>query len=209
MKLERLFILSLGALGIVLGGFAPGEAASSSGIEGDSSSRDEGNSSSHAGEGGDALVIYFSATGNTEEVAGYIAERLSTPIHELRPVEPYTAEDLDYGDLNSRVYQERNDPDHLTELQETEFPEFREADYIFLGAPVWWGELSWVVEGFLLSNDFEGKTIVPFATASSSDFDRGALHALAPEANWLEGRRFRASEIGEENVFAWVDSLGL
>ena len=156
-----------------------------------------------------AMVVYFSATGHTEEVANIISDYIDSPIYELEPLIPYTSEDLNYSDSNSRVSQERNNPEHLTELVNVNFEEFEDSDYIFLGAPVWWGELSWVINDFVLSNDFTGKTIIPFATASSSNFDVDDLRHLSSEATWIEGRRFRQSEISEENVYNWIDSLNI
>lgn len=156
-----------------------------------------------------AMVVYFSATGHTEEVAKIISDYIDSPIYKLEPLIPYTSEDLNYSDSNSRVSQERNNPEHLTELVNVNFEEFEDSDYIFLGAPVWWGELSWVINDFVLSNDFTGKTIIPFATASSSNFDVDDLRHLSSEATWIEGRRFRQSEISEENVYNWIDSLNI
>lgn len=156
-----------------------------------------------------AMVVYFSATGHTEEVAKIISDYIDSPIYELEPLIPYTSEDLNYSDSNSRVSQERNNPEHLTELVNVNFEEFEDSDYIFLGAPIWWGELSWVINDFVLSNDFTGKTIIPFATASSSNFDVDDLRHLSSEATWIEGRRFRQSEISEENVYNWIDSLNI
>ena len=156
-----------------------------------------------------AMVVYFSATGHTEEVANMIASYINAPIHELVPVDPYTSEDLRYSDPNSRVSQERNDPDHITELVDVDFEEFDDSHCIFLGAPVWWGELSYVIKDFVLSNDFTDKAIIPFATAASSNFSVSDLTYLSEEATWMEGRRFRQNEISEENVTNWIDSLNI
>lgn len=156
-----------------------------------------------------ALVVYFSATGYTKEVAEIISNYIASPLHELLPIDPYTNEDLDYLDSDSRVSQERNDPNHLTELTNVDFSEFSESDYLFIGAPVWWGELSWVINDFVISNDFTNKTIIPFATASSSNFSIDELEDLAPEANVLQGRRFRHSEIEENVIHSWIDSLDI
>ena len=87
--------------------------------------------------------------------------------------------------------------------------EFDDSHYIFLGAPVWWGELSYIIKDFVLSNDFTDKTIIPFATASSSNFSVSDLTYLSEEATWMEGRRFRQNEISEENVTNWIDSLNI
>ncbi len=156
-----------------------------------------------------AMVVYFSATGNTRRVANMISSYIDSPIYELEPVDPYTQEDLNYNDSNSRVSKERNDPNHLTELVNANFDEFDESKYIFIGAPIWWGQLSWVINDFVLSNNFLDKTIIPFATASSSSFNIGGLKHLSEEATWLEGRRFRISEINEETINSWIDSLNI
>lgn len=200
MKLKNLFVLSLAALGIMLTGC---------GNTDNDSSNNNSSDSSGTGESVTAMVVYFSATGNTEEVAQIISNYIDSPIYELEPVDPYTSEDLNYSDSNSRVSQERNDPNHLTELVNVNFDEFDESEYIFLGAPVWWGELSWVINDFVLSNDFTGKTIIPFATASSSNFSVDDLRHLSEEATWMEGRRFRQNEISEDNVHSWIDSLNI
>lgn len=130
MKLKNLFVLSLAAFGIILTGC---------GNSNDNNSSSDGSDSSGTGESATAMVVYFSATGNTEEVAQMISNYIDSPIYELEPVDPYTSEDLNYSDSNSRVSQERNDPNHLTELVNVNFDEFDESEYIFLGAPVWWG----------------------------------------------------------------------
>lgn len=199
MKLKNLFVLSLAVLGIMLTGCDNTENNSSN----------DGSDSSGTSESATAMVVYFSATGNTKEVAQIISNYIDSPIYEVEPVVPYTSEDLNYSDSNSRVSRERNDPNHLTELVDVNFDEFDESEYIFLGAPVWWGELSWVINDFVLSNDFTNKTIIPFATASSSNFSVDDLRDLTSEATWMEGRRFRQSEISEDNVHNWIDSLNI
>lgn len=183
---------------------SPGSQADSTQSEGDSPVVPAGEAK--------AMVVYFSATGTTERAANYIADYISAPIHELEPVDPYTDEDLDYGNPNSRTSLERANrysSENVVELVETDFAEFDESNYIFIGAPVWHGNLSWVINDFVLSNDFSGKTIIPFATASSSGIDASRLEFLSPEATWLEGIRFRNSEVNQERIESWVDSLGI
>lgn len=86
-----------------------------------------------------AIVVYYSATGNTEKVAQTISDHFDIPIYELEPVDPYSEEDLNYSDEQSRVsieYEEHINGDLEVELTTTDFDEFSDADYIFLGAPV-------------------------------------------------------------------------
>lgn len=164
--------------------------------------------SSSTESGSNALVIYFSATNHTEAVATTIAEYISSPIHELEPVDPYTSEDLSYSNRESRVVQEYLDENRHVELVTTSYEEFADAQYIFLGAPVWWQQLSWVINDFVSDNDFTGKTVIPFGTSASSGFSTDDLVALAEgKGTWLDGQRF-SSRASTETIHNLVDSLG-
>ena len=166
--------------------------------------------SSHSNEI-NAIVVYYSATGNTEKVAQTISDHFDIPIYELEPVDPYSEEDLNYNDEQSRVsieHEEHINGDLEVELTTTDFDEFSDADYIFLGAPVWWQELSWVVEDFVKENDFSDKTIIPFATSASSDFNLDNLTLLAANADWGEVRRF-SSNVDEDEIIEWLNELNL
>ena len=168
--------------------------------------------SSNDGLNSNVIVVYYSATNHTEAVAQTIAKHINSAIYELEPVNPYTSDDLNYGNSSSRVVQEHNQivngEDVQVDLVTTDFDGFDEADYIFLGAPVWWQELSWVIEDFVSENDFTGKTIIPFGTSSASQFTLGNIEPLAEEATWMEPQRFRSS-VSSSDVTAWVDSLNL
>ena len=163
-------------------------------------------------EWGNVLVVYFSATGNTENVANYIASATDGDIFELVPADPYTSEDLRWTDENSRVVQEHENE----ELQNSvalvsATPENRDSyDTVFIGYPIWWGIAAWPVNGFITANDFTGKTVVPFCTSSSSGLgESGRLLAdMAGEGNWLEGHRFRSSA-SESDVTDWLGDLGI
>ena len=158
-----------------------------------------------------AIVVYYSATGNTKKVAQTISDYFNIPIYELEPVDAYSEEDLNYSDEQSRVsieHEEHINGNLEVELTNTDFNEFSDADYIFLGAPVWWQELSWVVEDFVKVNDFSDKTIIPFATSASSDFNLDNLTPLADNANWGEARRF-SSNANEDEIIAWLNELKL
>ena len=160
---------------------------------------------------GKTLVVYCSATGNTEAVANYIADATGGDLFELEPVEPYTDEDLNYNDENSRVSQEYADESlRNVELVSTTVEGFDEYENIFVGYPIWWQVAAWPVNQFIENNDFTGKTVIPFCTSASSGIgDSGQLlEEMAGTGNWLEGERFRSSA-SEEDVQAWVDSLGL
>lgn len=162
-----------------------------------------------------AMVVYFSATNHTEKVANTIATHIHSAIHELEPVNPYSSSDLNYGNQNSRVVQEytltqRGERVNV-ELNETNFEGFSDAEYIFLGAPVWWQQLSWVIENFVSNNDFSNKTIIPFGTSASSGFNLNNLTSLTQDddnVTWLAPQRF-SSSVSETTVTNWVNSLNL
>ncbi|HJA35035.1 MAG TPA: flavodoxin [Firmicutes bacterium] len=162
-------------------------------------------------EGGKTLVVYYSATGNTEAVAQTIADTAGADLFELEPSDPYTDEDLDWTDDNSRVTQEYEDTSlRDVELTADTVENWEEYDTVFIGYPIWWGIAAWPVNDFIQANDFTGKTVIPFATSSSSGMgESGELLAeLAGTGDWQEGQRFR-SGADEADVAEWVNSLGL
>ena len=164
-----------------------------------------------AADSGNVLVVYYSATGNTETVANYIAEATGGDIFEITPAEPYTDDDLNWTDENSRVTREHEDESlRDVELTTTQVENWDSYDTVFLGYPIWWGIAAWPVDGFVEANDFTGKTVIPFCTSSSSGLgESGELLAeLAASGDWQEGQRFRSS-VSQEDVNEWVDSLGL
>ena len=159
----------------------------------------------------DILIVYFSATGNTEEVVGYIADATGGTIFELVPVQPYTSADLRWTDENSRVVQEYENPElRDVELTSTTVENWAEYDTVFIGYPIWWGIAAWPVNGFVQDNDFTGKTVIPFCTSSSSGLGQSGqlLAAMAGEGNWQEGHRFR-SGASQSDVTSWLRDLGV
>lgn len=165
----------------------------------------EGNTS------GGVLVVYYSATGSTAAVAGYIADALDGDTFEIIPTEPYTSEDLNWTDSDSRVSREHDDPALRTmELTEVTVDGWENYDTVFIGYPIWWGIAAWPVDNFVGANDFTGKTVIPFCTSSSSGLgESGELLAeLAGTGGWLEGQRFR-SNVAEADVAEWVDGLNI
>ena len=161
--------------------------------------------------GGSVLVAYFSATGNTEAAADYIADALGADTFEITPAEPYTSDDLNWSDEDSRVSREHEDPSLQTvELAETTPENWENYDTVFIGYPIWWGVAAWPVSSFVAANDFTGKTVIPFCTSSSSGLGESGdlLEELAGTGAWLEGQRFRSS-VSEADVADWVNGLGL
>lgn len=160
---------------------------------------------------GKTLVVYFSATGNTKSAANYIAQATGGDLFELEPAEPYTDEDLNYNNDDSRVSREHEDEAlRDVELVADTLENWDEYDTVFIGYPIWWGIAAWPVNGFVEANDFTGKTVIPFATSASSDLGQSGelLAELAGTGDWQEGQRF-SSSVSEEDIQAWVDDLGL
>lgn len=158
---------------------------------------------------GKTLVVYYSATGNTETVAGYLADALGADLFEITPVQPYTADDLNWSDDTSRVSREHEDASLRTvELEQDTVEHWEEYDTVFIGYPIWWGIAAWPVDGFVTANDFTDKTVIPFCTSSSSDLgESGELLAeMAGTGDWQEGMRFR-SGASAEDVQGWLESL--
>lgn len=161
------------------------------------------------GEEGKTLVVYFSATGNTERVAEMIAEATGGDLFKLEPVDPYTDEDLDYNDDNSRTSREYADESlRNVELVAATVEDFSAYKNIFVGYPIWWAEPAWPVNSFVELNDFTGKTVIPFCTSGGSGLGRSGemLAEMAGSGEWLEGMRF-GSSVSEEDVVAWIESL--
>lgn len=164
-----------------------------------------------ASASGNVLVVYYSATGNTEEAANMIADATGGDLFELEPVEPYTDDDLIYSDENSRVSQEYADESlRDVELVSTTVENWESYDTVFVGYPIWWGIAAWPVDSFVENNDFTGKTVIPFATSASSGLgESGQLLAdMAGTGDWQEGMRF-SSSVDEADVQEWIDGLGL
>ena len=162
-------------------------------------------------ETGKTLVVYYSASGNTERVAKDIAEAAGADLFEIVPTEPYTDDDLDWTDDNSRVTREHEDESlRDVPLTTTEVPDWDSYDTVFIGYPIWWGIAAWPVDTFVKNNDFTGKTVIPFATSSSSGMGQsGSLLAdMAGTGEWQEGQRF-SSGVSSDDVQSWVNGLGL
>lgn len=167
-------------------------------------------SSSTAGNG-KVLVAYFSASGNTKNIAEMIAKDTGADTFEITPADPYTDDDLDYSNENSRVSKEHEDESlQNVELTTTDVPNFDSYTTVFLGYPIWWQDASWVVNNFVKNNDFSGKTVIPFCTSSVSGIGQSGKHLeeMAGTGNWQEGQRF-SSGASEEDVQKWIDSLNI
>lgn len=153
-----------------------------------------------------AAVVYFSATGTTEEVAQVIAKSTNADIFEIIPEEAYTSEDLDYNDDNCRANKEMNDETARPAIS-TDLSEVSEYDVIYLGHPIWWGTAPRIIQTFLENFDVSQAAVYTFCTSGGSGIEQSVkdLQDLYPDVNVISGQRFSKAE--ETDVKEWIDSL--
>ncbi len=153
------------------------------------------------------LVAYFSCTGTTEGVAKKLASVTGADLYEIVPAEPYTAEDLDYGDRSNRATYEQDHPDIRPKIG-GEPLSLKGYGTVYLGYPIWWGMEPRILCTFVESYDFTGITVIPFCTSGSSGIGTsgGDLAKLAGTGKWLDGARHSGS-ISESALRDWVDGL--
>lgn len=156
-----------------------------------------------------ALVAYFSASGNTAKAAKALAKAAGADLYEIKPAVPYTGADLNWMDKGSRSSVEMNDKNSRPALADTDAP-VAEHDVIFLGFPIWWYTAPTIINTFLERYDFSGKTIVLFATSGGSGLGStaAALQSSAPGARILGGRLLNG-RLNEGDLKAWVSGLNL
>lgn len=156
-----------------------------------------------------ALVAYFSVSGNTAKAAKALAKAAGADLYEIKPAVPYTGADLNWMDKRSRSSVEMNDKNSRPALADTDAP-VAEHDVIFLGFPIWWYTAPTIINTFLERYDFSGKTIVLFATSGGSGLGStaAALQSSAPGARILDGRLLNG-RLNEGDLKAWVSGLKL
>ncbi len=150
-----------------------------------------------------ALVAYFSASGVTKKLAERLAAAVGGDLFEIAPVTPYTSADLDWRNENSRSSVEMKDRACRPAMKAK--PDTAPYDVIFVGFPVWWYREPSIIDTFMESADFTGKTVVPFATSGTSGVgDSGKnMQELAPGAKVHEGKRFD-SRAKEDELKQWA-----
>lgn len=154
-----------------------------------------------------ALVAYFSASGTTAKAAKMLAKAAGADLYEIKPAVPYTSADLNWMDKRSRSSVEMNDKQFRPALADTDAP-VSEHDMIFLGFPIWWYTAPTIINTFLESYDFTGKTIVLFATSGGSGLGNtaAALQGSAPGARIVSGRLLNG-RVSENELKSWVSGL--
>jgi flavodoxin len=186
------------------------ESADGSSVDGSDHSQDDNTDSSASQDAeteGKVLVVYFSATGTTKGVAEKIAKLTGADLYEIVPAEPYSDADLNWNDSKSRTTKEQNDKTVRPEIagEKVDLSAYRT---VYIGFPIWWGEEPRIMDTFAESYEFDGITLVPFCTSSSSGIGRSGknMEALSGSGTWLEGRRF-AGSVSEADLQAWIDGL--
>ena len=152
----------------------------------------------------DVLVIYFSATGTTKGVAEKIAALTDADIFEIVPAEPYTSADLNWNDRNSRTSVETDDPSCRPEI-DGEPVDLEGYSSIFIGYPIWWGDIPRIMSTFVESYDFGEITMIPFCTSASSGVGQSDKHLeeQAGSGKWLKGTRLQGN-ISEKALMSWI-----
>ena len=157
--------------------------------------------------GKDTLVVYFSATGTTKGVAEKIAAITGADLYEIKAAQEYTSADLDWNDSDSRTTHEQNDKSVRPEIGSDPIS-LEGYSTIYIGFPIWWGEEPRIMDTFVESYDFDGKTMIPFCTSGGSGIGMSGknLESNAGSGKWLDGDRLNGSA-SEEELQAWIDGL--
>ena len=211
LLLAALMILSLTACGSKASNDTPTQAPSNDTSTPAQTLDDAAGDSDSTTSGGKVLVVYYSASGNTKRVAEDIAEAAGGNLFEITPTESYTSDDLNWTNSDSRVSREHDDESlRDVPLTTTEVENWDDYDTVFIGYPIWWGIAAWPDDNFVKNNDFTGKTVIPFATSSSSGMGQSGilLSEMAGTGDWQDGQRF-SSGASSSTVRQWVTGLGL
>lgn len=155
----------------------------------------------------DVLVVYFSATGNTADIAERIAEYLDADIYEIVPVVPYTDEDLERENPNGRCYKENQNKSIRPAIAGDRI-DLSKYSSIILGFPIWYKLEPNIILTFLESYDVSDMTVIPFCTSWGTGIATAEnyLFLVEPDANWMHGRQLD-TDISDEDLFSWLDSL--
>ena len=164
------------------------------------------NSENRSMDGSKVLVAYFSATGTTERVAGKIAEATGGQLCEIVPEKEYTSADLNWHDDRSRSSVEMSDPKSRPAIGEVSV-DVAVYDIIFIGYPIWWDQAPRIVNTFIESHNWEGKTIIPFATSGGSGISNSVevLKKTYPELNIQDGKLLNG--VSTSSIRSWLDSI--
>ena len=154
---------------------------------------------------GKTLVAYFSAGGTTARAAKALAQAAGADLYEIKPAQPYTSADLDWMDKKSRSSVEMNDGNARPTIAD-KVENMADYDTVFVGYPIWWYTVPRIVNTFLESYDFTGKTVIPFATSGGSGVEKSAgdLKAKYPNLNWKKGKLL-GGRVTADTLRGWID----
>lgn len=164
-------------------------------------------------------VLYFSATGTTKTAAKRIGKKTKGKVIEIKAADPYTDDDLDYGDSSSRVTKEhesasspakssvRPEISNLKSIKKS----VKNADVVYIGYPIWWGEAPHIIYTLVENVNLKGKTVIPFCTSISSGIGNSGTNLkanakISAKTNWLEGRNFYDAP-SQKTVNKWISQL--
>lgn len=165
------------------------------------------------------VILYFSATGTTEGAAKKIQKTTKGKLIEIKASEPYTDDDLDYSDENSRVTIEHESAkthrdsfvrpgiENIKQIKK----EVKKADVVYIGYPIWWGEAPHIVYSAVENIDLSKKTVVPFCTSASSGLGKSSSYlkknaTISSKTKWLKGKNFYGVP-SQKTVNKWIKSL--
>lgn len=217
---RRSFLKGAGAFGLAAASAAvlaacSGGAGSTSSNAGNAANANatanaaSGTSNATGAASGKVLVAYYSAQGHTQVAAEAIASALGADTFVITPANPYSDDDLNFNNEDSRVVQEyQNEDQRDTELVQNAPDNFADYDTVFVGYPIWWGDSAWAMRHFASENDFTGKTVYPFCTSLSSGLGSSGtnLADLAGTGDWQDGRRF-SQNVDTDEVTEWAQGL--
>ncbi|MDO4547923.1 MAG: flavodoxin [Clostridia bacterium] len=155
------------------------------------------------------LVAYFSCSGVTRAAANMLAQAANADLYEIKPEKPYTQVDLDWTDKKSRSTIEMKDMSFRPAIA-GKLDNMSDYDVVFVGFPIWWYVAPTIINTFLESYDFSGKTVIPFATSGGSGLGKTEEHlrpSCSKETIWKPGKLINRAD--KKSLAEWVEKLGI
>ena len=151
------------------------------------------------------LVAYFSASGTTKGIAQQLAEAAGADLHEIKPEVPYTDADLDWQNKQSRSSIEMKDKNSRPAITD-KLQNMQDYDVVYVGFPIWWYTCPTIINTFMEAYDFNGQTVVPFATSGGSSIKKACkdLGGAYPNVNWKEGKLL--NHASKDDMKKWIES---